>query len=131
MFALLRQIFHSAILWIYAQTIWLVLVSAFYHRSVPWVVWGSLAILLTLRLVRNPPSDAKTVLRALGADPYTTEKDDCSNDGQGNGKQYCMRVVAHRGGGYDYPENSLSAFRNVKSYATHINYQDFNFFLPN
>ena len=119
MLPVLKTLLDSAILWIYAQTIWDVAVSGLYYFSVPWIVWGSITIVSSLRFLKNPPSDPKIVQEVLGTDPYNTERDSLISDDQGNRKQYCMRVVAHRGGGYDYPENSLSAFRNVKYLTTH------------
>lgn len=47
--------------------------------------------------------------------PLFLGKSNSAPENDGNGEQYCMRVVAHRGGGYDYPENSLSAFQNSRS----------------
>ncbi|XP_043273141.1 glycerophosphodiester phosphodiesterase 1 [Venturia canescens] len=114
MFPLLKQILDSATLWIYAQTIWIVAVSFLYYFTIPWIAWGSLAIFFALRLTRNPSSDPTIVHKVLGADPFILDKEHLGGNSQGNGKQYCMRVVAHRGGGYDYPENSLSAFKNSK-----------------
>lgn len=118
MLTLLQQILDCATLWIYAQTIWTIATSSLYYFCIPWIAWGSIAILIALRLTKNPSSDPKIVHKVLGADPFILDKEHLGGDSQGNGKQYCMRVVAHRGGGYDYPENSLSAFKNVKPHAT-------------
>lgn len=107
MLGFVKLICSSAILWIYIETIWFVLISIFYYFSIPWICWGTLAIIVALWFIKNPPIEDKIVNQVLGVDPFNVE------DANSNGKEYCMRVVAHRGGGYDYPENSLSAFRNV------------------
>ncbi|XP_063976720.1 glycerophosphodiester phosphodiesterase 1 [Diachasmimorpha longicaudata] len=104
----LKLILDSALVWIYTETIWFVLISTLFYLSLPWIFWGTLAILVALWFIKNVPVDERTVHQVLGVDPYNIE------DGNGHGGEYCMRVVAHRGGGYDYPENSLSAFRNSK-----------------
>ncbi|XP_011309981.1 glycerophosphodiester phosphodiesterase 1 [Fopius arisanus] len=104
----INLILNSALLWMYTETTWYVIITTILYFSLPWLFWGTLGILVALWFIKNQPVDEKTVNQVLGVDPFNCE------DGPGHGGEYCMRVVAHRGGGYDYPENSLSAFRNSK-----------------
>lgn len=105
---------NRALLWIYLQTAMSVLVTVLYEFSVPWIVWGSFIVMVALKLTRASPPPASTVQEVLGVNPLLLGKDSSVPKNHGNGEQYCMRVVAHRGGGLDFPENSLLAFRNVK-----------------
>lgn len=105
MHGIIELILNSALLWIFLQTTWTILASIFYHFCVPWIIWSSLIIVIGLKIARISPPKMSVVQEVLGVNPLLPD---------GNGEQYCMRVVAHRGGGYDYPENSLSAFRNSK-----------------
>ncbi|KAK0182777.1 hypothetical protein PV327_000878 [Microctonus hyperodae] len=77
-------------------------------------VWGSFIVFVIIRIIKNPPPDQKIVNQVLGLDPIKLQTNELSSESKTNGKQFCMKVVAHRGGGYDYPENSLSAFSNSK-----------------
>lgn len=117
MHGIIELILNSALLWIFLQTIWSILISVFYNFSVPWIVWGSIIIAVGLKIARIPPPKSHVVQEVLGANPLLLKKDNAASKDNGNGEQYCMRVVAHRGGAYDFPENSLSAFRNVISHA--------------
>ncbi|EZA61238.1 hypothetical protein DMN91_004865 [Ooceraea biroi] len=107
-------IVNSALLWIFMQTILSILVTVLYEFSIPWIVWGSLIVMIVLKLVRVSPPPVGTVQEVLGVNPLLLVKDNSVSENHGNGEKYCMRVVAHRGGGYDYPENSLLAFRNSR-----------------
>lgn len=107
---------NSVLLWIFLQTTLSVLVTVLYEFCVPWMVWTSLFIMIMLKLMRVSSPAVSVVQEVLGVNPLHLGKDNFMPENHGNGEQYCMRVVAHRGGGYDYPENSLSAFRNVKLY---------------
>lgn len=102
-------------LWIYFDTIWYITISLLYYFSIPWIVWGSFTVFIIIRIIKNPSPDQKIVNQVLGLDPIKLQANELSSESKTNGKQFCMKVVAHRGGGYDYPENSLSAFSNVKS----------------
>lgn len=64
--------------------------------------------------MRVPQPDANVVKEVLGIDPLSLAKMENADNNQKNGEQYCMRVIAHRGAGYDYPENSIAAFKNSK-----------------
>ncbi|CAL1676833.1 unnamed protein product [Lasius platythorax] len=114
MHRIIELILNSALLWIFLQTLLSVLITVLYEFCIPWIVWGSLIIVIALRLARVSPPPIKTVQEVLGVNPFLLGKDNSVPEKHGNGEQYCMRVVAHRGGGYDYPENSLLAFRNSK-----------------
>jgi len=114
MYHIVELIVNSALLWIFLQAAMSVLITVLYEFCIPWIVWGSLIVVVTLRLTRVSPPPANIVQEVLGVNPLFLGKDNSVPDNHGNGEQYCMRVVAHRGGGYDYPENSLLAFRNVK-----------------
>lgn len=116
MHEIVELIVNSALLWILLQTALSVSVTVLYEFSVPWIVWGSLIVMIMLRLARVSPPPINTVQEVLGVNPLLLNKDNSVSENHSNGEQYCMRVVAHRGGGYDYPENSLLAFRNVKLY---------------
>lgn len=105
---------NGALLWIFLQTAMSVLVTVLYEFCVPWIAWGSLIVVVALKLARVSPPRAGTVQEVLGVNPLLLGKDNSVPENHGNGEQYCMRVVAHRGGGYDYPENSLLAFRNSR-----------------
>nr|XP_050846885.1 glycerophosphodiester phosphodiesterase 1 [Vespula vulgaris] len=107
-------ILNSALLWIFLEATWTVLVSILYSFRIPWIFWGSLIILIGLKLVRIPPPHASIVNEVLGVNPFFIGKEIHTTENQGDGERYCMSVIAHRGGGYDYPENSLSAFQNSK-----------------
>ncbi|XP_076661977.1 glycerophosphodiester phosphodiesterase 1-like isoform X2 [Halictus rubicundus] len=104
----------SASLWILLQTIWSIVISVFYNFCVPWIMWGTLIILIGLKVARIPQPNLQIRNEVLGVNPLLQKKDNNVPKDHGNGDQFCMRVVAHRGGAYDYPENSLTAFRNSK-----------------
>ncbi|XP_076246664.1 glycerophosphodiester phosphodiesterase 1 [Calliopsis andreniformis] len=114
MHGFLELILNSAVLWIFLQAIWNIFISVFYNFSVPWIAWCGLVITIGLKLVRVPPPNSAIVQEVLGVDPFLLDKDNNLSKDHGNGEQYCMRVVAHRGAAYDFPENSLMAFRNSK-----------------
>ncbi|KAF7991201.1 hypothetical protein HCN44_002763 [Aphidius gifuensis] len=104
---------NCSLLWIYLETILFILISILYYFSIPWIVWGTLLLLIIMWILKNAQPDKKIVNEILGIDPCLINNN--SNDNLiNNNQQYCMRVVGHRGGGYDYPENSLSAFQNCK-----------------
>jgi len=71
--------------------------------------------MIVLKFVRISPPAISIIQEVLGINPLLLLKDNSVSESN-NGDKYCMRVVAHRGGGYDYPENSLLALRNVKLY---------------
>lgn len=114
MHRLIELIVNSALLWILMQTTLSILAAVAYDFCIPWIVWGCLIVMIALKLVRVSPPAVSTVQEVLGIDPLLMVRDNLVPESHGNGERYCMRVVAHRGGGYDYPENSLLAFRNVK-----------------
>ncbi|KAG5312378.1 GDE1 phosphodiesterase, partial [Acromyrmex insinuator] len=114
MHRIVELIANSVLLWIFFQTAMSVLVTILYEFCIPWIVWGSMIVMVALKLARVSPPPTSTIQEVLGVNPLLLSKDNSVSENHGNGEQYCMRVVAHRGGGYDYPENSLSAFRNSR-----------------
>nr|XP_031847916.1 glycerophosphodiester phosphodiesterase 1 isoform X2 [Nomia melanderi] len=114
MHGFVELILSSALLWILLQTIWSILISVFYHFCVPWIIWGTIIITIGLKVARIPQPNLQIKHEVLGVNPLLPKKDNNVSKDHGNGEQFCMRVVAHRGGAYDCPENSLTAFRNSK-----------------
>ncbi|XP_053980795.1 glycerophosphodiester phosphodiesterase 1 [Hylaeus volcanicus] len=114
MHGFIELILNSALLWMFLEVLWSILISVFYHFCVPWIVWGSIIIIVGLKIAKNPQPNVQIIQEVLGVDPLLLTKDNTVSKEHGNGEQFCMRVVAHRGGGYDFPENSLTAFRNSK-----------------
>ncbi|XP_012058339.1 PREDICTED: glycerophosphodiester phosphodiesterase 1 [Atta cephalotes] len=109
---IVELVVNCALLWIFLQTAISVLITILYEFCIPWIVWGSLIIMISMKLARVSPPPTSIIQEVLGVNPLFLCKDNSVSENHGNGEQYCMRVVAHRGGGYDYPENSLLAFRN-------------------
>ncbi|XP_031779201.1 glycerophosphodiester phosphodiesterase 1 isoform X2 [Nasonia vitripennis] len=109
----------STLLWLYLQAAWILLVN-FLYLTVPWLIWGAIIIHLLIKFAaRIPPPNDNIVKKVLGADPlsFVQKEDDIFKIGEkqqqtNDDQQYCMRVIAHRGAGLDFPENSMSAFRN-------------------
>lgn len=115
MWSIVELFLNGALLWIFFEVSCILLVNAFYF-SIPWFIWGALIVTILLWFLKLPQSDSNIVKEIFGDDHLAFKRINLSNnDNQDNKKQYCMRVVAHRGGGFDYPENSLAAFRNVNS----------------
>ncbi|KZC14714.1 PREDICTED: glycerophosphodiester phosphodiesterase 1 [Dufourea novaeangliae] len=114
MHGFIELILNSTLLWIFLQTIWSALISVFYHFCIPWIVWGTIVITFGLKLARIPQPSIQIKHEVLGVNLLSPKKDSNISKDHGNGEQFCMRVVAHRGGAYDCPENSLTAFRNSK-----------------
>ncbi|XP_043787222.1 glycerophosphodiester phosphodiesterase 1 [Apis laboriosa] len=113
MHKIIELILNTSLLLIFLQVIWSIFISIIYYFSIPWIFWISLLVTFGLKMARIPPPKESIVQEVLGVDPLLL-KNNTMNKDHGNGEQYCMRVVAHRGGGYDFPENSLTAFRNCK-----------------
>ncbi|XP_034185793.1 glycerophosphodiester phosphodiesterase 1 [Osmia lignaria lignaria] len=114
MHGIVELILTSASLWMLLQVIWSSLISVFYHFCIPWIVWGTFVTAIGLKIARIPPPNLNIVQEVLGINPILLKRDSIMSKTHDNEEQHCMRVVAHRGGGYDFPENSLTAFRNCK-----------------
>lgn len=117
MWSTVELFLNGALLWIFFEVSCILLVNAFYF-SVPWFVWGALIVTAILWFLKLPQPDSRIVKEIFG-DDISLKRINVPNDNKDK-KQYCMRVVAHRGGGFDYPENSLAAFRNVKSLSSFL-----------
>lgn len=111
--------------WIWLQATFSILTSVLYEFSVPWSVWGALAFVVALQIARVPPPSDDVVREVLGANPFSSNKEEPPQGGDSKDKEndrrdkfYCMRVVGHRGAAFDYPENSITAIRNVRTQKT-------------
>ncbi|XP_011504543.1 PREDICTED: glycerophosphodiester phosphodiesterase 1 [Ceratosolen solmsi marchali] len=102
----IELIIASSLIWLYLQTACVFLINCIY-LTVPWFIWGIIALYLFIMFgARVPPPNIDVVNKVLGIDPIKLNEKYNDND-----EEYSMKVVAHRGAGYDYPENSLSAYR--------------------
>lgn len=114
----------STLLWLYIETAFFLLINLFYF-TIPYLVWGAIVFFLLLKFgVRVPPPKKVAVEKVLGLDPlnFITSEDGVIEEKDVKNDQFCMRVVAHRGAAYDYPENSLTAFQRVSSSFYFINF---------
>ncbi|XP_023247061.1 glycerophosphodiester phosphodiesterase 1 [Copidosoma floridanum] len=118
MFYFLKLILPSILLCLYLQTVFYLLIDLL-CLSVPWLLWGTIVLLLLIRFsARVPPPDDSVVKKVLGMDPLVLDQEEereidrQTENVEEEAAQYCIRVVAHRGAGFDYPENSMSAFRH-------------------
>lgn len=112
------------LVWLYLQTAFFLLINLLYF-TIPWLIWGAIILFILIKFcIRIPPPKKADVEKVLGIDPFSfvtvedgvvISKENISDD------QFCMRVVAHRGAAYDYPENSMTAFKNVSSLFICIN----------
>lgn len=105
----------STLIWLYLQTAFFLLIDLF-CLTVPYLIWGAILFFLLLKfVVRIPPPKKSEVKKVLGVDPlsFITVEDGIVEEKDVSDDQFCMRVVAHRGAAYDYPENSMTAFRKV------------------
>ena len=116
MWSAVELFLNSLLLWIFFEMACTLCINAIFF-SVPWFVWGALLVSAVLWFIRIPQPDPCIVEEVLGENLFDSKKEDCTHDIQDNREKYCMRVVAHRGGGFDYPENSIAAIRNVMFYA--------------
>jgi hypothetical protein len=81
--------------------------------AIPTAGIGALLLFIVIQIGKLPAPDPATVEEILGQDPLLLERDDCKKDSEGG--IYIMRSIAHRGAALDAPENSISAFRQVRS----------------
>ena len=107
----------SILLWLYLESICLLIFNSFYF-TLPWFIWGAVVVFILLKYaIRIPPPDDEKVKKVFGIDPrdIETQVDGIIDEESEKLRddEFCLRVIAHRGAGYDYPENSMSAFRNV------------------
>jgi hypothetical protein len=79
--------------------------------AIPTAGIGALLLFILVQYGKLPPPDPATVEEILGQDPLLQDRDD-SKDSEGG--SYIMRSIAHRGAAFDAPENSISAFRQVR-----------------
>jgi hypothetical protein len=80
--------------------------------TIPTAGIGALLLFILVNIGKLPPPDPATVEEILGRDPLLHERDDSKKDSEGG--IYIMRSIAHRGAALDAPENSISAFRQVR-----------------
>jgi hypothetical protein len=80
--------------------------------AVPTAGIGALLLFILVHIGKLPPPDPATVEEILGQDPLLQERDDSKKGSEG--EKYIMRSIAHRGAALDAPENSISAFRQVR-----------------
>jgi hypothetical protein len=81
--------------------------------AIPTAGIGALLLFILIQFGKLPPPDPATVEEILGQDPLLQDRDDSKKDNEGG--TYIMRSIAHRGAALDAPENSISAFRQVRS----------------
>jgi hypothetical protein len=100
--------------WCYLYGIWLLFLEILLS-SFPITIIGSLLVTVFVYIVRLPPPSIALVEEVLGKD-LTIEADEDENLENSRDFPYKMTVIAHRGCGFDAPENSMSAVRAVSNF---------------
>lgn len=97
--------------WCYFYGMWLLFLEVLLS-SFPITIVGTVFVTILVYIVRLPPPSSALVEEVLGKD-LKIEADEDENLENSKEFPYKMTVVAHRGCGFDAPENSMSAVRAV------------------
>jgi hypothetical protein len=100
--------------WCYFYGSW-VLFLEILLSSFPMIIVGTLFLLISVYIIRLAPPPSALVEEVLGKD-LEIEADEDENVEASKDFPYRMGVIAHRGCGFDAPENSMTAVRMVHAY---------------
>mgnify|MGYP000639740792 CR=1 FL=1 len=119
MAAIVELIWSSVVASFYIYGFWVYFLDIILCGSLPIAGFIPVLIFILVHAGRIPPPDSAIVEEVLGMDPLLMERDDKKKDSKDGA--YVMKSIGHRGVALDAPENSISAFRLVRTKCNLIN----------